>query len=154
MTRSTMTSRARRIVVGAAALLLWVSDGAGQTPNRPDNGALMPGGIIVTSPYPSWFVSRENAGDDELVFRKFSYEGIARNIFVLSCRRDPGKPVLVEFIPPKSLEAVLRARASDELKPVGIILDESAPAPGKDLIAYRGRSTASPHSSIWSRTIT
>lgn len=123
-------------VAGSFAL---VGSGAAQAPNRPNNGATVQGAIIVTSPHPSWFL--ENGDGDELVFRKFSYEGIARNIIVLSCHRDRSRPVLIELIPPKSLEAVLRVRGPEQERGVSIIVDESSFGSGKrtgGVLRYQG----------------
>jgi hypothetical protein len=141
MLRSKALFVASRIFAGLVGFCGLADPGAAQTQNRPDNGALVPGGIVVTTPYPSWFLSKTNTGVDELIFRLFSYEGIARNIFVLSCPRDDGTPVGIEFIPPKSLEAVLRARGPEELKPTGIVMDESSPMSRKksaDVKTYQG----------------
>jgi hypothetical protein len=96
-----------------------------QTPNLSNNGAVIQGAIITTFPYSSWFVSRKHDATSDLVIRKFSYEVIARNIFVLVCTKDPARPVTVELIPPKSLEAVLRGRAGETLKPTAVMIEDT-----------------------------
>jgi hypothetical protein len=42
----------------------------------------------------------------------FGYEGMARNLFVLTCMNDLKTPVTVELIPPKGLEQRLVEIAS------------------------------------------
>jgi hypothetical protein len=46
----------------------------------------------------------------------FGHEGIARNLFVLTCKRQPNTPITVEFIPPKALEERLRTTAAATAK--------------------------------------
>jgi hypothetical protein len=51
----------------------------------------------------------------------FGFEGMARNLMVLTCTNANRKaPVTVELIPPKSLEQMLRTTASARPKPTSI----------------------------------
>jgi hypothetical protein len=78
----------------------------------------------ISFPYPKWFLSGRDSSPTELVFRMFGYEGMARNLFVLYCKKDVKPPVTVELIPPKGLEHRLRTSASARLRRTRIsILD-------------------------------
>jgi hypothetical protein len=78
---------------------------------------------IVTFPYPKWFFSPEDSSPDKLMFRMYANEGgVARNLFVLTCDREPRFSVWLEVIPPKGLEERLRRTASATLSPTSIAI--------------------------------
>src|SRR4051812_1552702 len=63
-------------------------------------------------PYPKWFFSAADSASSTLMFRMFGFEGIARNLLVLTCTKTKSQaPVIIELIPPKSLEQTLRTKA-------------------------------------------
>jgi hypothetical protein len=68
--------------------------------------------ITLSSPYPKWFFSFRDSSPRELIFRMFGYEGMARNLFVLSCKGGRNVSSSLELIPPKGLEQKLRTFAS------------------------------------------
>jgi hypothetical protein len=102
--------------------------------NRPNNGALTAGAIVVSARYPSWFMSKSDNTAQELTFRKFSYEGIARNIVVLTCPKDPLKPAKFEMIPPKAIEHILKQRGSETFRETSMALDEGERKTGDALV--------------------
>ena len=68
--------------------------------------------LTLSSPYPKWFFSFRDSSPKELIFRMFGYEGMARNLFVLSCKGGRDVSASLELIPPKGLEQKLRTIAS------------------------------------------
>jgi hypothetical protein len=72
-------------------------------------------------PYPKWFFSPRDSTSQKLTFRMFGFEGMARNLFVLSCIKDnKNAPVTIELIPPKALEAKLRSSAFASPRPTTV----------------------------------
>jgi hypothetical protein len=62
------------------------------------------GQTIGRFPYPRWFLSLRESTSDDLIFRMYANEAMARNLFVLTCRKGGHSRVTVELIPPKALE--------------------------------------------------
>ena len=60
-----------------------------------------PGGIIGSFLYTKWFFSPQQSTSQHLIFRMFGHEGgLARNLFVLNCKKDKDDPAYVEMILP------------------------------------------------------
>jgi len=77
-----------------------------------------PGFTAFALLHPGWYLG-VRSGDktvEKLIFRRFSYEGNLRNIFVLSCSTNARKPTSVEIIPPTALETFLRKNATAKLQ--------------------------------------
>jgi hypothetical protein len=93
----------------------------------------------VTFPYPKWFLNSRDSSPANLVFRMYGYEGMARNLFVLTCRMDTSEPITVEMIPPKGLEQRLRRLAPATPKRTAIkILDGSSKSGDAVLFQHPG----------------
>jgi hypothetical protein len=95
-------------------ILFWLGALGLAVPNVATNAQ-----TTVSSPYAKWFFSPRDSSSDELMFRMFGYEGMARNLFVLYCKKDH-EAVTVELIPPKALEERLRKSASAKFKPTTV----------------------------------
>jgi hypothetical protein len=80
-----------------------------------------PGGIIGSFLYTKWFFSPQQSTSQHLIFRMFGHEGgLARNLFVLNCKKDKDDPAYVEMIPPSALEDKLQATGPANEKPTTI----------------------------------
>ena len=71
-----------------------------------------PGFVTYTQLHPAWHLFNEDKSSERLLFRRFAWDGRARNIFVLSCPKNNKLPITVEIIPPTSLADFLRTHTT------------------------------------------
>jgi hypothetical protein len=97
------------------------------------------GGTAATFPYPKWFVSPLDETAEQLMFRLYGNEvGVARNLFVLTCRKRPKGSVTVEMMPPMSLAEKLRTTAPARTRPTAVRF-YAGDSPARDRLVFESR---------------